>query len=664
MQDYMPQKKDINGTFDDIYVKQYDNKSRLLQYQIIDKDLGTDFPMSLQGCTARMYVDTGTDGVLITGEIADGDNGIINFLLPNSATQNPGVFPCEIRITDPADGSLVSTKSFQLHVQPSIFDDNGFEGDVELSALQQALNMVDAKIAEVGTLKRQMEGIFVTPEMFGAVGDGIADDTIPLQEALNDGRVVVGKGNYKITSSIFINNEYKAQANSKIILDFNGDFGVVIGGDETDYDNTQYNFDVDIAVDCNSRTFSTAAVALNAVKRSHIKLRGVNCSGTFFRDVYGRDDYGANGSNYENYIDINAIGTGAAGSVCALLHSSDNNYNQIISRDFETCVLLDTGSSQNINCVHGWLSSDAIGLWENSRLIAVAKNGDKTVMPRLVFSFIYQDTMRYGFHLGENRIEAYGDFWFSAVNSGVIPYATRERYPIVSFYGEEVGAPSLIRADFHEFYSNPMTISDKRALIFNGTINPQRTGLNYAYSDANAVPMGNTVVALKAGASNAPASAGESTLVQFNSLRQTVQMAVLADNSTYIRKKGTWDSSWGGWTSIYPGVPTIAALTIPAQADENNPDIVIGSVNFCSKVNRVLEFSLVLTVNAAARNSVIAILPEGYRPRRDYQDVCFGLSGHQFLDIRTDGNIYFQCDAGENIVSPTVLRIHSVCVCG
>ena len=127
MQDYMPQKKDINGTFDDIHVKQYDNKSRLLQYQIIDKDLGADFPMFLQGCTARMYVDTGTEGVLITGEIADGDNGIINFLLPNSATQNPGVFPCEIRITDPADGSLVSTKGFQLHVQPSIFDDNGFD---------------------------------------------------------------------------------------------------------------------------------------------------------------------------------------------------------------------------------------------------------------------------------------------------------------------------------------------------------------------------------------------------------------------------------------------------------------------------------------------------------------------------------------------------------
>lgn len=661
MQDYIPRSIDINGKIAEIVVKQFDNNSRFLHIKLKDDDL-TDVDnnaFDLTDCTAAIYIEpegnTDPEQVnYVAGTIESAETGTLTFLLPGSVTQTVSVYNCEIWIYggDEETHPIISSKPFKLIVEKSIRNDSAIEASQDFSAL-------DAKIIEVENLKQQVNSAFVTPEMFGAKGDGVTDDTAALIDAIEDGRPVVGVGIYRITGTVFLTGGFRCNPGSMIRLDFDGDSGVVIGGDETDYDNTQYNFDVDIAVDCNGRTFSTAAVALNAVKRSHIKLRGVNCSGTFFRDVYG-----ANGSNYENYIDINAIGTGAAGSVCALLHSSDNNYNQIISRDFETCVLLDTGSSQNINCVHGWLSSDAAGLWENSRLIAVAKNGNETVMPRLVFSFIYQDTMRYGFHLGENRIEAYGGFWFSAVNSGVIPSATRESYPVVSFYGEEVGAPSLIRADFHEFYSNPMTISDKRALIFNGTINPQRTGLNYACSDANAVPMGNTAVALQAGASNAPASAGESTLVQFNSLRQTVQMAVLADNSTHIRKKGTWDSSWGGWTEIYPGAPTSGVLTIPAQADENNPDIVIGSVNFCSKVNRVLEFSLVLTVNAAARNSVIAILPEGYRPLRNYQDVCFGLSGHQFLDIRTDGNIYFQCDAGEDIASTTVLRIHSVCVCG
>lgn len=213
MQDYMPQKKDINGTFDDIYVKQYDNKSRLLQYQIIDKDIGADFPMSLAGCTARMYVDTGANGVLITGEIADGDNGIINFLIPNSATQIPGVFPCEIRITDPANGSLVSTKSFQLHVQPSIFDDNGFEGDVELSALQQALNDMDAIMGRLKTVSQSIDEYACVKPGYLAEIDGYAAQSI----------AYVGNSVYVIGFS-----KYNDAANSLIIA-FNERTKKVIG---------------------------------------------------------------------------------------------------------------------------------------------------------------------------------------------------------------------------------------------------------------------------------------------------------------------------------------------------------------------------------------------------------------------------------------------------
>ena len=219
MQDYMPQKKDINGTFDDVYVKQYDNKSRLLQYQIIDKDLGADFPMFLQGCTARMYVDTGTEGVLITGEIADGDNGIINFLLPNSATQNPGVFPCEIRITDPADGSIVSTKSFQLHVQPSIFDDNGFEGNVELSALQQALNTVDGMDNRIKIISNRTidSDLYVKPLWLGE-SDGFAAQGI----------TYIGANRYMITFSSFEGNNSKIAIFDKsagIIAEAEGAYG-------------------------------------------------------------------------------------------------------------------------------------------------------------------------------------------------------------------------------------------------------------------------------------------------------------------------------------------------------------------------------------------------------------------------------------------------------
>jgi hypothetical protein len=43
---------------------------------------------------------------------------------------------------------------------------------------------------------------FVTPQQFGAVGDGVADDTSPLSQALNSGSPVLLQGKFKITSQI------------------------------------------------------------------------------------------------------------------------------------------------------------------------------------------------------------------------------------------------------------------------------------------------------------------------------------------------------------------------------------------------------------------------------------------------------------------------------
>ena len=123
MQDYISRVIDINQKMDDIFVKQFDAGSRSLHVQLLDKSLGTDFPMLIEGCSALMYVDTGKPpGVTIAGEIADGDNGIVVFIIPLAATQTAGDFPCEIRLTDASDDSVISTKIFTLHVEESIFD--------------------------------------------------------------------------------------------------------------------------------------------------------------------------------------------------------------------------------------------------------------------------------------------------------------------------------------------------------------------------------------------------------------------------------------------------------------------------------------------------------------------------------------------------------------
>lgn len=68
------------------------------------------------------------------------------------------------------------------------------------------------------------DGVFVTPEMFGAVGDGVADDTQAVRSAVNHGGLVLLNNTYRCTSSISITQ-------SNVIIDGHG---TIIGDFATD----------------------------------------------------------------------------------------------------------------------------------------------------------------------------------------------------------------------------------------------------------------------------------------------------------------------------------------------------------------------------------------------------------------------------------------------
>ena len=66
----------------------------------------------------------------------------------------------------------------------------------------EALGYTPADDAEVTQLKSDFTelSVFVTPEMFGAIGDGVADDTEALKQCLLQDNPVYLSGNYKITN--------------------------------------------------------------------------------------------------------------------------------------------------------------------------------------------------------------------------------------------------------------------------------------------------------------------------------------------------------------------------------------------------------------------------------------------------------------------------------
>ena len=155
MQDYISRKTDINGSIETVVVKQFDSNSRFLHVTLSDSALPEEYAkiFEMEGCAARVPVTLGHEKfAYVDGEIADAEGGIVTFLLPGSITQRVGTYLCEIRITEPTGGALISTKPFALRVEESISADGAIEATPQYSALENALMRVDRNERRVDTL--------------------------------------------------------------------------------------------------------------------------------------------------------------------------------------------------------------------------------------------------------------------------------------------------------------------------------------------------------------------------------------------------------------------------------------------------------------------------------------------------------------------------------
>lgn len=155
MQDYIPREIDINEKIATVVVKQYDNLSRYIHLQIYDSDLDENnrkTPLNLVGCEARLYMELLSEIGYIDGEIADGENGIVTFLLPNGVTQKEGNYQAEVWITNADETSVISTKPFVICVSEAVRDARKIEATGQFSALDNALLRVAIDKARLDNL--------------------------------------------------------------------------------------------------------------------------------------------------------------------------------------------------------------------------------------------------------------------------------------------------------------------------------------------------------------------------------------------------------------------------------------------------------------------------------------------------------------------------------
>ena len=95
----------------------------------------------------------------------------------------------------------------------------------EITRATSKENEIDSKLSKKAT--------YVTPEQFGAVGDGVNNDTKALQDAIDTGKYVLGVGNYRCTETIMANNSHQRIMLKSLVSDastyalsvMNGTFG-------------------------------------------------------------------------------------------------------------------------------------------------------------------------------------------------------------------------------------------------------------------------------------------------------------------------------------------------------------------------------------------------------------------------------------------------------
>lgn len=112
-----------------------------------------------------------------------------------------------------------------------------------------------------------IHGIIATPEMFGAVGDGITDDTADIQSALNAADTILMLGDYKITDTLTV------PAGVNII----GPGSIIIDDSNTQFDGLDLQGNNTIKNMVFTNTYATLRLGdavIAATNKTHLKVEG------------------------------------------------------------------------------------------------------------------------------------------------------------------------------------------------------------------------------------------------------------------------------------------------------------------------------------------------------------------------------------------------------
>lgn len=226
----------------------------------------------------------------------------------------------------------------------------------------------------------------VTPEIFGAVGDGVTDDSAAIQAALNTGLAVDFSARKYAVGTMLMANDYYINGNGAELVAINNmNYVITLSTSSTDVVHPGNYYITNITIN--------AAYKADGIHRTGNRGQLIsNCNICNVSGVGLRDDAGEcnieTAKIYQTYTNKANLPTNSVGVIV----SNDSIYSGIAITDFVTGFLCERGGF-TINNSTMWLSQDA--LWNVSKGAIVKTENSR-------FENVVFDTLKTGISIEKN----------------------------------------------------------------------------------------------------------------------------------------------------------------------------------------------------------------------------------------------------------------------
>lgn len=313
---------------------------------------------------------------------------------------------------------------------------------VENRVIMGAIKKIESKIENISR--------YITPEMYGAVGDGVTDDSGAFNRMFADHTkahlpVLLSAEKYMCFDPVTDDIGHTVLPNSSVLVAMaGGGNGYLFVVNIDDARDMQGKYSYHLNLDCAHRC---KGVLLKASIGNKYDIKVNNATTDAFcihRQIYP--------NVYENDINVRIDSIGCAGERGLHINGNDNMFGNVVVINYKTAI--QNSGNSHFKYVHCWLDRNAANVWENSVIL-----DDITNTAGATIEYLYADTYRYGVRC-ENYANVHIGTYYALMNTDEVSASVITEASHLVFEG--VGSVVIDVFETYQDYNFIKVIEDGR----------------------------------------------------------------------------------------------------------------------------------------------------------------------------------------------------------